>query len=162
MPYFDKAFADVLDEELSVPFDMLLGAKTYEIFAGYWPKQTGSIADPFKKAKKYVVSDQPINLTWEESILIDGDIVAKIKVLKEQNGPMIQVHGSGKLVQALLKNGLVDELRLRIVPITIGSGQRLFEEGTVPATFELLDSKATPNGVIFANYKRAGSLRPLE
>lgn len=158
MPYYDEAFDAILNEELSVPFDMLFGKKTYEIFAAYWPKHPGSIGTPFDKATKYVVSDQPIELTWEESVLVDGDVVAKIKALKEQDGPMIQVHGSGKLVQTLLQNDLVDELRLRIVPITIGSGQRLFAEGTIPAAFKLLECKALPSGVIFANYKRAGEL----
>jgi dihydrofolate reductase len=159
MPYYDDAFADVIAEELREPFDMLLGKKTYDIFAGYWPHQTGPIAEPFGKATKYVVSDSPVKLTWKESVHIDGDVVAKIKALKEEAGPMIQVHGSGRLVQTLLKNDLVDELRLRIVPITIGTGQRLFEEGTIPATFKLLESKALPTGVIIANYERSGELK---
>ncbi|HEV7453732.1 MAG TPA: dihydrofolate reductase family protein, partial [Candidatus Saccharimonadales bacterium] len=145
--------------ELSVPFDMLLGRKTYEIFAGYWPKQTGSIAGPFNKANKYVVSDKGVGLTWKESILIHDDVVAKIKALKAEDGPMLQVWGSGKLIQTLLKNDLVDELRLRIFPVTIGTGKRLFAEGTIPAAFGLIDSHALPSGVIFANYKRSGELK---
>jgi dihydrofolate reductase len=157
-PYWDEAAANILDEELSVPFDLLLGRKTYEIFAAYWPKHPGSIGTPFDKAKKYVVSDTNVDLSWNESILIDGDVVAKIKALKEEDGPMLQVHGSGKLVQTLLKNDLVDELRLRIFPITLGSGKRLFAEGTIPAAFELTDSKALPSGVIIANYKRSGEI----
>lgn len=156
VPYVDESLGDVIDEEMSMPFDMLLGTKTYGIFAGYWPKQTGTIADSFNKAKKYVVSDKPVDLTWKESILIDDDVVAKIKALKAEDGPTLQVWGSGQLIQTLLKNDLVDELRLRMFPVTIGSGKRLFEEGTVPASFELLDSKALPSGVIIANYKRAG------
>jgi dihydrofolate reductase len=102
---------------LSVPFDLLLGSLTYEIWAAYWPKQTGSIADPFNKAKKYVVSDSDVDLTWKESILINDDVVAKIKALKAADGPSLQVWGSGKLIQTLLKNDLVDELRLRIFPV---------------------------------------------
>ena len=156
VPYMDESLNDVIYEEMNVPFDMLLGRKTYEIFAPYWPEQTGTIANAFNKAKKYVVSDNPIDLTWKESILISDDVVAKIKALKKEDGPLLQVWGSGKLVQTLLKNGLIDELRLRIFPVTIGTGKRLFEEGTIPATFELTESKALPSGVIIANYKRSG------
>ncbi len=159
MPYSDESFGNIIDKELSVPFDMLLGKKTYEIFAPYWPKQTGSIADPFNKAKKYVVSDKSVDLTWKESILIHDDAVAKIKALKAEDGPMLQVWGSGKLIQTLLKNDLVDELRLRIFPVTLGTGKRLFAEGTIPAAFELIDSQALPSGVILANYKRSGEIK---
>jgi dihydrofolate reductase len=155
--YADESFGNIIDKELSVPFDMLLGKKTYEIFASYWPKQTGSIADPFNKAKKYVVSDKGVDLTWKESILIHDD--AAIKALKAEDGPMLQVWGSGKLTQTLLKNDLVDELRLRIFPTTIGTGKRLFAEGTIPAAFELIDSQALPSGVILANYKRSGEFK---
>ena len=98
-------------------------------------------------------------LTWEKSVLIDGDVAAKLKELKQQDGPMLQVHGSGNLIQTLLENDLVDELWLKIFPVTLGKGKRLFAEGTQPAAFELIDSKATPKGVIFANYKRAGAVK---
>ena len=109
-----------------MPFDLLFGRKTYEIFAGHWPKQTGMIADPFNKAKKYVVSDSDLDLTWRESILIDGDATTKLKTLKEEDGPVFHVWGSSVLIQTLLKNDLVDELRLRIYPVTLGHGKRLF------------------------------------
>jgi len=158
-PYWDETATNIINEELSVPFDLLLGRKTYEIWVPYWPKQTGSIADPFNNAKKYIVSDGVVDLSWKESILIGGDVAAKIKALKEEDGPMLQVHGSGKLVQTLLKNDLVDELRLRIFPVTLGKGKRLFAEGAIPAAFELLESKALPSGVIIANYKRAGEVK---
>lgn len=158
-PYVHEAFGNIINKELSVSFDLLLGMKTYEIFAGYWPKQTGPIADPFNKAKKYVVSDKAVDLTWKESILINNDIAAKIKALKKEDGPMLQVHGSGNLIQTLFKNDLVDELRLRIFPVTLASGKRLFAEGTIPAAFELMDSQALPSGVILANYKRAGDVK---
>jgi dihydrofolate reductase len=159
VPYGDESFGNILNQELSVPFDMLLGKKTYEIFASYWPKQTGTIADPFNKAKKYVVSDKGVDLIWKESILISDDAVAKIKALKKEDGSMLQVWGSGKLVQTLLKNDLVDELRLRIFPVTLGSGKCLFAEGTIPAAFQLMDSRALPSGVILANYKRSGQVK---
>jgi dihydrofolate reductase len=158
-PYADESFGPILDKELSVPFDLLLGRKTYDIFASYWPRQTGMVADPFNKAKKYVVSDKGVDLAWKESILINGDVVAKIKALKDEDGPVFHVWGSGVLFQTLLKNDLVDELRLRVYPVTIGSGKRLFAEGTIPAAFELMDSQALPSGVILANYKRSGELK---
>ena len=157
--YVDDSLGNIINEELSVPFDLLLGMRTYEIFAAYWPKHTGAIGGPFNKAKKYVVSDETVDLTWKESILISDDVVAKIKALKEDEGPMLQVHGSGMLIQSLLKNDLVDELRLRIFPVTLGTGKRLFAEGTIPAAFELIESKALPSGVIIANYKRSGEIK---
>ncbi|HSX17284.1 MAG TPA: dihydrofolate reductase family protein [Patescibacteria group bacterium] len=158
-PYSDEAMGKILDEELSVPFALLLGRKTYEIFAGYWPKQTGPIADPFNKAKKYVVSDGNVDLTWKESVLINEDVVSKLKALKAEDGPVLHVWGSSVLIQTLLKNDLVDELRLRIYPVTLGFGKRLFGEGTIPAAFELEDSQVLPSGVILANYKRAGEVK---
>ncbi len=158
-PFTDEALVEILNKELSVPFDLLLGKRTYDIWRGYWPKQTGFIADPFNKTKKYVVSDEPVDLTWKESILIDGDVAAKIKALKKEDGPVFHVWGSSVLIQTLLKNDLVDELRLRIYPITLGSGKRLFGEGTIPAAFQLIDSQTLPSGVILANYKRAGEVK---
>jgi len=158
-PYADESFGPILNTELSVPFDLLLGRKTYEIWNAFWPKQTGPIADPFNKAKKYVVSDKGVDLTWKESILIHDDVVAKIKALKAEDGPVFHVWGSSMLLQTLLKNDLVDELRLRTYPVTIGTGKRLFGEGTIPATFELMDSQTLSSGVILANYKRAGELK---
>lgn len=159
VPYVDESLGEIIDEELSKPIDLLLGRTTYGIFAPYWPRQSGTIADAFNKATKYVVSDEPVKLSWEKSVLIDDDVVAKIKALKKQDGPDIQVHGSGKLVQTLLKHDLVDELHLRIFPVTIGSGQKLFAEGTIPAAFELIESGALSSGIIIANYKRAGEFQ---
>ncbi|HSX24150.1 MAG TPA: dihydrofolate reductase family protein [Candidatus Saccharimonadales bacterium] len=159
VPYSDPAMGEVLDKEMSAPFDLLLGKKTYAIFARYWPKQTGTIADAFNKAKKYVVTDESADLTWKESVQINGDVAAKLKALKAEDGPPFQVWGSHTVIQIMLKNDLVDELRLRIFPVTIGSGKRLFAEGTTPAAFELTDSQALPSGVILANYKRAGELK---
>jgi len=158
-PLSDESSGKLMLEQMSMPFDLLLGRKTYDIFAGYWPKQTGPIADPFNKTTKYVVSHQQLKLDWENSVLIEGDVAAKLKELKQQDGPMLQVHGSGNLIQTLLKNDLVDELWLKIFPVTLGKGKRLFAEGTMPAGFELTTSQATPGGVIFANYKRAGEVK---
>lgn len=160
--YFDEFMGTVMGEQMGMPFDLLLGSKTYDIFAAYWPKQDekenpGAI--PLNKATKYVVSDKPKELTWDKSILIDGDVVAKLKELKQQDGPMLQVAGSSNLIQTLLKHDLVDELWLKIFPVTLGKGKRLFGEGTIPAAFELTESKASPSGVLVANYVRAGDIK---
>lgn len=160
-PYFDEFSGNIMGEQMSMPFDLLLGGITYDIFAGYWPKQdpAGPVAEPFNKATKYVVSDLSPELTWENSVLIDGDVVTKLKELKQQDGPMLQVHGSGNMIQTLFEHDLVDELWLKIFPVTLGKGKRLFAEGTMPAAFELTESKTSPSGVIFANYKRAGDVK---
>lgn len=157
--YFDEFAGEAMGEQMSQPFDLLLGRKTYDIFAGYWPKQTGDIAAPLNNATKYVVSGSSPKLEWEKSVLIEGDVVQKLKDLKQHDGPMLQVHGSGNLIQTLLKNDLVDEMWLKTFPLTLGSGKRLFAEGTIPAAFELTECKASPSGVIFANYTRAGEVK---
>lgn len=161
VPYSDEFTGRLMGEQMSMPFDLLLGGKTYEIFAGYWPKQDPAhpVAAPFNKATKYVVSRHRPDLAWENSVLVDGDVVQKLKDLKAQDGPMLQVHGSGNLIQTLLKHDLVDELWLKVFPVTLGSGKRLFAEGTMPAAFELIESQVSPSGVIFASYKRAGEVK---
>lgn len=159
VPYWDESSGDVMTKQMSMPFDLLLGRKTYDIFASYWPKQEGAIADPFNKTTKYVVSDSSPELEWENSVLVEGDVVANLKDLKEQDGPMLQVHGSGNMIQTLLRADLVDELWLKIFPVTLGKGKRLFAEGTIPAAFEITSSQITEKGVIIANYKRAGEVQ---
>lgn len=159
VPFNDDVSGKIITDQLSMPFDLLLGRKTYDIFASYWPKQdpTGPVSNPFNNAIKYVVSNSSPQLTWEKSALIDGDVTSKLKELKSQEDrPMLQVHGSGNLIQTLLKEDLVDELWLKIFPITLGKGKKLFAEGTIPKAFELLESNISPNGVIFANYRRNG------
>jgi len=161
-PYFDEFLGKVMDAQMSRPFDLLLGRRTYEIFAAYWPyveADEDPIAAGFNKAKKYVASKTLTKLDWSISEIIQGDVAKGIKELKEQDGPEIQVHGSGNLIQTLLKHDLVDELWLKIFPITLGRGKRLFAEGTIPAGFELLESGISPSGVIVATYKRAGEVR---
>jgi dihydrofolate reductase len=157
-PYADASFGPILNKELSVPFDLLLGRKTYDIFASYWPRQTGAVADPFNRARKYVASHRTADLSWKESIPVNGDVAAKLRALKGEDGPALHVWGSSRLVQTLLKDGLIDELRLRIYPVTIGIGKRLFAEGAKPAAFELQDSTALASGVILANYTSSGEL----
>jgi dihydrofolate reductase len=158
-PYAEEFSEKIFGKEFSGEYDLLLGRKTYDIWKDYWPKQKGVIADPFNKATKYVVAHKDPGLTWEKSVLISGDVPVKIKKLKAGEGPMLSVQGSANMIQTLLKNDLVDELWLRIYPVTLGKGKRLFGEGTIPARFELKDSKTSPKGVIFAYYKRAGDVK---
>lgn len=160
VPYFDDDAGKVMGEQMSGTFDLLLGSKTYDIFASYWPHQKDNpISTIFGKATKYVVSDGPLTIDWENTELVDGDVVSKLKALKTGDGPMLQVHGSGDMIQTLLKNDLVDELWLKIFPITLGSGKRLFGDGTIPAAFKLTSSTVTPSGVIVASYQRAGDVK---
>jgi dihydrofolate reductase len=162
VPYSSESSGKLMQEQLSMSFDLLLGRKTYDIFAAYWPKQdekVSFIAAKFNKATKYVVSHNPIDLDWVNSVLLNSDVVSQIKELKQQDGPMIQVHGSANLIQALLKNDLVDELWLKIFPVTLSKGKRLFDAGTIPAAFEVIKSETTPKGVIFVSYKRAGEIK---
>lgn len=156
-PYFDDAAGKEMGKQMTPPYDVLLGRKTYEIFAAYWPQQTDDLG--LNKATKYVVSHAALKTNWEKTIQIHGDVAAEIRKLKEQDGPMLEVHGSSVLIQTLLANDLVDELWLKIFPVTLGKGKKLFREGAIPAAFTLIESHATPTGVIFANYKRAGEVK---
>jgi dihydrofolate reductase len=155
VPYVDDVVGNEVTKQMGQPFDLLLGRKTYEIFASYWPHHDS----PFNQAKKYVVSNSAINTDWEETIQIKGDVVAEIENLKHQDGPMLQVYGSGNLVQTLLANHLVDQLWLKVFPVTLGKGKRLFGEGTIPAAFTLSDSQVSPSGVIIAFYRREGEVQ---
>jgi dihydrofolate reductase len=162
VPYFDEFSGKVMGEQMGKPFDLLLGRKTYEIFASYWPQQdekTNPGAASLNKAIKYVVSHSDIKPDWANSIIISSNVVEELKKLKQQDGPELQVHGSSNLIQTLLKNDLVDEFWLKIFPITIGKGKRLFGDGTIPASFKLTESKTSPSGVIIANYKRFGKVK---
>lgn len=162
VPYFDEFAGKVMTEQMSRPFDLLLGRTTYEIFAAYWPNHDDAadpVASGLNKATKYVVSDAPMELAWKGSVLIAGDVVGAIKALKRAEGPQLQVHGSGKLIQTLLRHDLVDELWLKTFPLTLGPGKRLFAEGTMPAAFRLTKSAVSPSGVIVANYERAGEVK---
>ena len=160
--YSDDFLLNVMIKQTSKPFDLLLGRKTYEIFAAHWP-YVNADQDPFaaklNNAKKYIASKTLRKLDWNNSELINGDVPEGIKRIKEQDGPEIQVHGSSNLVQTLLKHDLVDELWLKIFPVTLDTGKRLFAEGTIPAGFKLLESGIFPSGVIIANYERAGEVK---
>ena len=158
-PYFDEMGGKIMGEQLTPPFDLLLGRKTYDIFAGFWPTSQDPGADALNRATKYVVSGSAPELSWDTSVLITGDVVTKLKELKAADGPMLQVHGSSVLIQTLLKHDLVDELWLKTFPVTLGSGKRLFGEGTMPMAFKLTSSQVTPSGVIIANYLRDGDVQ---
>ncbi len=157
VPYFDEFMGKVMEEQMGRPYDLLLGRKTYEIFASYWPYHRDEDMG-INQATKYVASRHPLQFTWERSVQLQGDAAKAIADLKAQDGPDIQVHGSGNLVQTLLKHDLVDELWLKIYPLTLGPGKRLFADGAVPAAFKLIDSKVSPKGVIIANYRRDGQV----
>jgi dihydrofolate reductase len=160
--YFDDNLSRVMVEQMSKPFHLLLGRKTYEIFAAHWPyvkAKNDPIAAGINNAKKYVASRTLKKLDWSNSELIKGDVAKEVKKLKEQGGPEIQVHGSGNLIQTLLKHELVDELWLKIFPITLGGGKRLFAEGAIPVGFKLLENETSPSGVIVATYVRSGEVK---
>jgi dihydrofolate reductase len=161
VPYMDEFAMKEMIRQMSGPFDLLLGRKTYDIFAAYWPNHN-SPGDPIStglnNATKYVVSKTLTKPGWKKSVVISGDVAGQIRQLKEGDGPDLQVHGSGNLIQTLLKHDLVDELWLKIFPITLGPGKRLFAEGTIPAAFTLQECRTSPRGVIIASYRRAGEV----
>jgi dihydrofolate reductase len=159
VPYFDAPAGEEMDRQMNHPFDLLLGRKTYDIFAGYWPKHTEGPAASLNRAHKYVASRKPIELGWENSTQLEGDAADAVRKLKSGDGPELQVHGSGDFIQTLLKNALVDELWLKIFPVTLGGGKRLFEEGTSPAAFKVVKATTMPSGVIFASYVRDGDVK---
>jgi dihydrofolate reductase len=157
--YWDDLMGEVMTEAFSVPFDLLLGRRTYEIFAAYWPhapEEAG--AKQLNDAAKYVVSHGRPALEWSPSILIEGDAAEGVAQLKETDGPELQVHGSGNLVQTLMRHSLVDEYRLWVFPLVIGSGKRLFADGTIPAGLRLVDSKVSTTGVVIGTFEPAGEI----
>jgi dihydrofolate reductase len=157
VPYFDDFSGQVMSEQMSKPFHLLLGRKTFEIFASYWPQHEQEWPG-INSVTKYVASNTLTEHTWSNTVFLKENVVDEIKKLKGQDGPNLQVYGSGNFIQTLLKNDLVDEFWLKIFPITLGMGKRLFTEGTIPAAFKLTDSKVSPKGVIIANYERAGEV----
>lgn len=157
--YWDGLMGQVMGEAMSVPFDLVLGRKTYDIFAAYWPhapEEAG--AKPLNDATKYVASRSRPTLEWSNSVLIEGDAAEGIAALKKEDGPELQVHGSGNLIQTLLRHNLGDEFRLWLFPLVIGSGKRLFSEGTIPSGLKLVDSKVSTTGVVIGTYEPAGEI----
>lgn len=158
--YWDDLMGQVMGEYMAKPFELLLGRKTYEIFAAHWPYiKDDPTADKLNSVRKYVVSRTLDEVNWNNSTLVIGNVEQAIRTLKEQNMPELQVNGSGNLIQTLLKHDLIDEFRLWIFPVTIGKGKRLFGEGTQPANLKLIDSKISTTGVIIATYEPAGELK---
>jgi len=157
--YFDEVVGKEMGKQMGHGFAFLLRQPTYEIFKSYWPLvKNDPTADAINGATKYVATNRPVTKDWN-TVRLDGDVAEAIRKLKAGSGPELQVHGSGTLIQTLLANDLVDELWLKIFPATIGSGRRLFAEGTPYSGFELLESSASPSGVILAKYRRAGEVK---
>src|SRR4249919_2024807 len=157
--YWDDVMAQFMTETMGEPFDLVLGRKTYDIFAAYWPTAPEDAGGkPLNDATKYVASRSRPPLEWSKSVLIEGDAAQGIAAIKKGGGPELQVHGSGNLIQTLLRHNLVDQYRLWVFPLVIGSGKRLFSEGTVPSGLKLVDSTVSTTGVVIGTYEPAGEI----
>ena len=156
--YWNDELAAAMEESMAAPFDLVLGRKTYEIFAAHWPHDEGPFADRLNSATKHVASTTLTELEWENSELIEGDVAEGVRALKAQDGPELQVHGSANLIQTLLEHRLVDEFRLKIAPLVLGTGKRLFGDGTVPEGFEVASSQVVATGVIVATYRSGAEI----
>ncbi len=160
--YGDETIGNEMIRQMDHDYDLLLGKKTYEIFAGYWPHQdtkNNPISASLNRARKYVVTNSPIKADWAGTKVIKGNVPEEIRKLKASDGPEIQVHGSANMIQTLWKNNLVDELWLKIYPVVLGKGKRLFADPEFAGAFELISTSTSPSGVIIANYKRAGEIK---
>lgn len=157
----DEVIEKAIAKFFTQPFELLLGRITYDIFASYWPNhpEIEDVATPFNSTKKYVVSNNRVELTWNNSYLITGDVVEEIKKLKEIDGPNLFIWGSGNLIQTLLKHDLIEKMHILTYPVTIGSGKKLFAAGTKPKVFKVTDSIISPTGVVIATYEPAGELK---
>lgn len=157
----DKVADNIMKEFMETPYDLLLGKHTYNIWAAFWPKHKDESiwGKSFDRATKYVVSHSPSELLWSNSELITGDVVAEIQKLKQSDGPDLCVWGSGNLIQTLLKHHLIDRIHTWTYPITIGTGKKLFAEGTQPQRFKQIEAKITDTGVVFATYEPSETLR---
>lgn len=158
VPYFDDEMMRQMAN--ADPYDLLLGRRTYEIFAAHWPYDEGPIADRLNSIRKHVASTTLEQVDWNNSTLIAGDVAEYVARLKSEDGPEIQVHGSPGLIQTLLERDLIDQFRLWIFPVVLGAGKRFFGDGTIPAGLRLVDSKVTNTGVTVNTYERAGGVEP--
>src|SRR4051812_1571324 len=158
MPLFDEVMGQAMTRIFNEKFDLLLGRKTYEIFAAYWPYVDDPIGKAFTSAKKYVASRTLKDLSWQNSTAV-CDAATDVARLKEENGPNILIQGSSNLVQTLLAKDLIDEITLLIFPVVLGSGKRFFGDGTIPRSFTLVDPKISTTGVVIGNYHRAGEVK---
>jgi dihydrofolate reductase len=154
--YFNEEMMSQVAE--SAPYELLLGRGTYEIFAAHWPYDEGPIADQLNSTRKHVASTTLERVEWSNSTLITGDVAAYVADLKRQHGPEIQVHGSPGLIQTLLRHDLIDEYRIWIFPLVLGTGKRAFGDGAIPMALKLVDSKASKTGVTINTYERAGDI----
>lgn len=161
VPHLDEVFGQAVDEMFKPPFDLLLGRKTYEIFAAHWPYAEGgdddSIARLFNGTTKHVATRSPMDLTWSGSVALH-DAAVDVARLKREDGPPLVTQGSSDLIQTLLAHDLIDEIRTFTFPIVLGNGKKLFGEGAKPAAFELMESRASTEGVVIARYRRAGDV----
>jgi dihydrofolate reductase len=156
-PYSDNIIGGVVQKQMSMPFDLLLGRKTFEIWKKYWPNHVDNWLGA-ATATKYVASNTMTSSEWQPSVFLSGDIAEKVRQLKRQDGADLHVYGSADLLQTLMKHDLVDELWLKIYPLTLGSGKRLFADGTIPAAFKVTESIIGSSGVIAVKYARAGAV----
>ncbi|HEX2057736.1 MAG TPA: dihydrofolate reductase family protein [Actinomycetota bacterium] len=156
--YWDDGMGRVMDEIMGKPFDLVLGRKTYEIFASYWPRVSHDPAKALNDATKNVASRTLTSVEWQNSRLIEGDAVEAVRKLKDEDGPELQVHGSANLLQTLIPSGLIDEYHVWTFPVVVGPGKRLFDRGTMPAALELVESVTSTTGVVAATYVPAGEL----
>jgi dihydrofolate reductase len=161
VPYADKGIGQAVQDLLSQPFELLLGRRTYDIWASYWPRvQAGhAIADLFNSVPKHVATHRPGTLDWQNSHALKGDLADAIRALKHQDGANLLTWGSGDMVRQLLAAGLVDELRLLIYPVVLGRGKRLFDDNAQVSAFTLAHSTSTPTGVLITRYVRSGEVR---
>jgi dihydrofolate reductase len=161
VPHIDDAFGQAIGEMLAEPFDLLLGRKTYEIFAAHWPYAEGGADDPvarkFNSIRKYVATRSNMDLTWKGSIALH-DAATDVASIRNEDGPALLTQGSSDLIQTLLAHDLIDEIRVFMFPITLGVGKKLFAAGAKPAAFNLVENKVTPSGVIIGRYERAGAV----
>jgi dihydrofolate reductase len=156
-PYSDEVLGTALRRQMSRPFDLLLGRKTFDIWEPYWPHH-GHIWPEVNAATKYVASTTRTSSDWQPTVFLGGDVLAAVAALKQEDGPELNVWGSGDLIQTLLGHDLVDAFRLMIYPVTLGGGKRLFAGGTLPAAFRVTEGTVSPSGVVIATYERAGAL----
>jgi dihydrofolate reductase len=157
--FWDERMGDVMTQVMGHPFDLVLGRRTYDIFAAYWPNAAEEAgAKPLNDATKYVASRGTPSLTWDRSVQIEGDVAEGVARLKAEDGPELQVHGSGNLIQTLMANGLIDEYRLWVFPVVLGTGKRLFADGTLPSALRLTDSTVSTTGVVIGTYEPAGDV----
>ena len=157
--YWDEQMQSTMGESMSKPFDLVLGRKTYEIFAAHWPHSDDPGAEVLNKATKHVASTTLTELEWENSKLIEGEVPDGVRTLKDEDGPELQVHGSANLIQTLLEHELIDEFRLWTFPLVLGKGKRLFDGGTVPAGLDLVSSEVSSTGVTTVTYRTGAEIK---